>query len=283
MRGSRCCTCGGSAAAARGGGCTSCVSSSGGHWWRRRCRSARRRCIARARFANSSALAASVWHGYLAAVYGNLSALVYPFDTRTLVALNTTTAARTGLVLAPRRTSCACRAHGVLSVMGRAVWVDPHEFAWGWDTSRVAIPAGTWTEVSHCAHPTEISYHAEATTALFYPTPGSGVYLNVGQTVAFRTHAEAVHRFLGVYDDCYECDGYFDAVGRVARREGFDSVQFLGHDDQSCGNVAVEVMVLGVNGLVPCPNVTLRRGLYASEACHCVPRASPDNVCASCA
>ena len=97
----------------------------------------------------------------------------------------------------------------------------------------------------------------------------------------FRTHNEAMRRFVNWHDDCYECDPWYGVIGRPASSEGFDTIQFLHHDDQTCGNVAVEVVHTGADGSVPCPKLMFRKGL--SQPCNCVPRPSSANVCLSCA
>ena len=57
-------------------------------------------------------------------------------------------------------------------------------------------------------------------------TPGSGIYFNLGRTIAFAEHEDAYDHFQisGVPD-------YNSAMSAAAAAQGYDSVQFLSHVD----------------------------------------------------
>ena len=135
----------------------------------------------------------------------------------------------------------------------------------------------------------------EASAAFYYAARGSGLWINVGRTVAFGTHDDAVRYFLkrnctlrGV--GAHECDPFLKRVMVVAAHQGFDSVQFLGHCDAKCNTCLHEVAVLREHGRLACPPVTYRSGSRAQLQCTCVEHSSsvgtkerPDRGgCASC-
>ena len=47
---------------------------------------------------------------------------------------------------------------------------------------------------------------------------------------------------------------------RNARAAGLDSLQILHHDDQNCGNMAIELIHVHGKGFATCANVTLWKG-----------------------
>ena len=58
-------------------------------------------------------------------------------------------------------------------------------------TAHKPAPSHTWLEVSHCG-----GSAFEAHGAWMYATRGSALFINIGRTRVFQTHAEAVRRLL---------------------------------------------------------------------------------------
>ena len=133
----------------------------------------------------------------------------------------------------------------------------------------------TWIEVSHCSFMTlmspnypDLSYpedcksdpthvcKSEATDryhnqAWLYRTTGSGNYFNVGRTMAFNYHSDAVQHFFkrGCAKEAkygkrrgITCVNDLIELADRAQQLGFDTLQFLAHDDMRCGNTLLEVM-----------------------------------------
>ena len=67
----------------------------------------------------------------------------------------------------------------------------------------------------------------------------------------------------------HRCHPYFPKLMEAARAAGLDTLQFMTHNDQNCGNMALEIVDIR-NGTSTCPGGTpLRRGWRASEPCEC--------------
>ena len=118
----------------------------------------------------------------------------------------------------------------------------PIEFAWRLrmhKRSRQVISQGgfapiaerTWTEATHCGG----SPFEKSVGAFFYAARGSNLWINVGRTIAFGLHEEAVRHLLG--RECSErgldpqtgmrqCSRDLDEMAQTARARGYDTVQF---------------------------------------------------------
>ena len=94
------------------------------------------------------------------------------------------------------------------------------------------IANGTWAEATHCGG----SAFEPRAGAFFYAARGSNLWINIGRTLAFGMHEDAVRHFLG--RDCNErgldpqtgmrqCNGDLDEMARAAHHRGYDTVQFL--------------------------------------------------------
>ena len=133
----------------------------------------------------------------------------------------------------------------------------------------------TWIEVSHCSFMTlmtpnypDLSYPEDCKSdpthvckseamdryhnqAWLYRTTGSGNYFNVGRTMAFNYHSDAVQHFFkrGCAKEAkygkrrgMTCVNDLIELADRAQQLGFDTLQFLAHDDMRCGNTLLEVM-----------------------------------------
>lgn len=113
-------------------------------------------------------------------------------------------------------------------------------------------------EVTHCADSFVTTF--ETRGMWMYHAPGSGVYFDLGRTIAFRHHADAIAHFLNKKCTDYnwlhgfiECNSDFTNL-IIAAQKDYDSIQFLEHADMRCGNTAVEIMALNYIGNYPCGN-----------------------------
>lgn len=130
-----------------------------------------------------------------------------------------------------------------------------------------ALAPHTWVEVAHCIQETE------AVGCWFYYLPGTGIYFNLGKTIAFADHRDAALFFLGEQCPDTECSAdIFTKMFTEAKNQGFDSVQFLRHDDMRCGNTAVEIVHVRGRGSDTCCGdaSAFRTGWKAKyPSCHC--------------
>jgi len=224
-----------------------------------------------------------------------------PAENSAMLAVATTqevAAATTGPQLAPEplqppRCPLSSPTTGYLEpYLGRVVHA-PREAVW------LARPApftpvadGSWVEVTHCG-----GGWNEKHGHWMYVARGSGLYVNVGRTIAFGSHEESVRRFLGTacrgplwchYGNCLQqCDDELGRMSLAAREAGFDSVQFVSHCDMRCNLCGHELVFVGIEGTQVCSSsITYRQGLHAARSCQCKPSAvwtSERGPCASCA
>lgn len=157
------------------------------------------------------------------------------------------------------------------------------------DPPRAPAKNGSWVEVTHCGHSA-----FETGGAFFYGLRGSGLWIFVGRSLAFETHEDAALHFLGrpcapgnAKDEnlgVVQCDDEMPEMMRVAKRRGWDSLQFTRHCDAFCGAgrggalkgdrrsqlCVAEIVRVGVDGSQACPRgVDFRRGADASAPCIC--------------
>jgi hypothetical protein len=89
----------------------------------------------------------------------------------------------------------------------------------------------------------------------FYATEGSGVWFDVGKTICFKKHNDAIKHFLG--RNCGDlssdfCDPYFGDMIIAAGVCGYKSIQFTEHGDQVCGLRAMEIVHVQGTGFYNC-------------------------------
>lgn len=141
-------------------------------------------------------------------------------------------------------------------------------------------------EVAHCSGSLEAT--KETSIMWFYAAKGSGIYFNIGKTISFKDHLDAVTHFLkkDCKTDWYhgkECIELYDELFKEVAKE-YDSIQFLNHDDMRCGNTAIEIIsVKNLAGQYTCGTKdgtgAFKKGWNGSKDCIC------DNtqLCINCA
>lgn len=136
------------------------------------------------------------------------------------------------------------------------------------------IPSYTKVEVQHVKD-VDLKYNLEDNCSWMYITKGSGVFFDVGRTIAFDHHKDAVKYFLnkpcsfGNGMAAVNCDDEQHDLVEAAKSQNYDSIQFLKHADQRCGLMRAEIIDLngfgqqacgsddkylstGKNGQIPC-------------------------------
>jgi hypothetical protein len=132
-------------------------------------------------------------------------------------------------------------------------------------------------EVTHCSDSFVLNYEVQG--MWFYHAPGSGIYFDLGRTIVFNHHEDAVKHFLNrpctdwsLLHGNIECNSDFDDLINEAKKE-YDSIQFLSHEDMRCGNTAVEIIALNYSGDYPCGNKPgkglFKSGWKGSKECNC--------------
>jgi len=231
------------------------------------------------RFSSAAELGADAkWSAYFTAVYGALPA-EFPVCTYDMHVINATAYAAAGLSGSrPVVTNIPKLAEGDLFPSFAGPGYGVYHEAWA------PLPNHTWTEVSHLVYPTELD------GMWVWRTRGSGVWANVGRTIAFPTpadqsqiHAEAI-AFLT--EGCSKRPSASwpqlesDVFGFCAREKGYDSVQFAPQDgDRPTGSFgiagATEIVFTRLDGDESCgsadaSDTLLRSGWRAGNTCACV-------------
>jgi hypothetical protein len=137
------------------------------------------------------------------------------------------------------------------------------------------IPNNTSIEVTHVSDAFTGQDTLEETSSWMYKATGSGIFFNTGNTISFKDHSEGVKYFLNIIISCpirEECAGYFNELFKKAGGKGYDSIQFLGHQDMRCGNTAIEIVDLHGVGNYPCGNknkLNIKSGWGGVNKCIC--------------
>ena len=151
-----------------------------------------------------------------------------------------------------------------------------------------AAPNHSWVEVTHCAGVNDQKY-AHYNFTFFYLARGSGNWVYTGRTNVIwwpRRNAseppQSKHTTKGMHNMMFREKGV-----------GYDTLQFVAQDDQTCGNNAVEIVHLRRSSYDACRAADYRSGWGATRECACrrhKPRANRPDVpgqprlrCGSCA
>ena len=165
------------------------------------------------------------------------------------------------------------------------------------DAVRLSVPLGVWNH-DRARSVTMQGECIEREGKWMYFAPGSGVTISLGRTRAFARHSDAIHELL--HRKCrpdpgalgfrrkqgIQCTEDFLELTRAARAAGYDTLQFLGHPDQRCGQMRIEILDVrrGASGSFSpiagaCGRALLRAGWGGIERCQC----DPTRPCINCA
>ena len=210
------------------------------------------------------------WGQYLEHVYGHVSRAgdLYPFRPSHLSVLYRPYLNLSAIVM-PEIGKC----HKVMPAGTpylERVWLDPQVYIPIVHPLHQRLRDHTWVEVTHCP----LDY--EQSGYWMYATPGSGMYINTGRTVAFNQHEEANIFFNLTYNTSVS-QGEITLAGLSGRAAalGYDTVQFLHHSDRACGLEAVEIVHTRYSGASSC-GPPMRTGLGATMPCNCSEIKSPN-------
>jgi len=157
-------------------------------------------------------------------------------------------------------------------------------------------PANAWVEISHMAG----NFFSHETEAMWFTrSRGSGIWFNVGTTIAFDTHSDGFNHMLNGTGDCkrpspaHTSDPmaagavFENALSKCARSKGFDSVQFRPYPYPVLNTFGQagwsELFSTRLVGKYACgtqeggPSSVFRSGWHASRVCDCDPSQNVTN------
>ena len=109
----------------------------------------------------------------------------------------------------------------------------------------------------------------EAGSPWFYIVKGSAVWMDIGRTIVFDSHADAVWYFLQEKVTTHPTPHkQLVRVAPVARRMGFDSIQYLKHCDNRCGCIGTELVLTKPASNPTCPS-TFYDTIDSTTPCTC--------------
>lgn len=88
------------------------------------------------------------------------------------------------------------------------------------------LPSNAWVEIERGREPREFS-------PWLYYMPGTGNWMNLGKTIAFPTHQQALQHFEVDSKIWFTDNGYvaYEELAKRAHSQGFDTVQFTSHPE----------------------------------------------------
>lgn len=213
-------------------------------------------------------------------VYGKVPDTGYPICVATLSHLYKPKLQAAGVALNSLSDGCPSNAGEYYSTMTDhqadfSVWIWNPVLAHPETTS---LPSSTWVEFIHQR------YFMDGDATWMYYTPGTAIWIYVGNTQAFDDHDEAVQTLLseqchgggGWSDNDKQCIPQFPRLYAAALSSGLNTMQFLKHGDMVCGaaqvhrrNMAIEIVDLGGPGTTTCGSDTYRAGWEAQAPCYC--------------
>jgi len=237
-------------------------------------------------FGSSDELWASPWAKYFQWVYGEVPSTGYPICTKSLMMIYKDLLSKAG-VQTPVSLSYQCPTWDgeFYSEMGfpndKFNWIytpalsQPFADDSGGTT---ALPSFYWVEVMHS------KWKQDGEATWFYYTPGSAVWMYLGNSKSYDNHPDATWDLLGeackyqAGDKPNECELQFGALYSAAIEAGWDSLQFLYHSDMSCAgsgtaNLAIEIIDVHGPGRETCSGkggkTRFRAGWEAQHECTC--------------
>lgn len=231
-------------------------------------------------------LADHAWASYFDIVYGTVPSSGYPICIASFSHLYKPHLETAGVTLPPLSDDCPSKPGEFYSTM------TDHQDEWSlwiWNPALAqpstigSLPANTWVEVIHQ------SYFMDGSATWLYYTPGTAMWMNLGNTRAYNDHDNAVTALLkepcqgggGWNANDHECIPQFPRLYAAARAANIHSIQFKYHSDMPCGknhirkNMAIEIVDLGYeeepnSGTTTCEGKTFIYHAGWEAATHCI-------------
>lgn len=234
------------------------------------------------------------WSAYFTTIYGGIPDWGYPICPGAFQFLWRHAAQATGVVqFEPENCRTGDEPHHIGQELDEGTYYtgetplearDAFAYIYNSKLLGASVPANTYVEVSHTVFP------GDSGAIWYYMAVGSGVWLNMGTTVVYNDHADAVKDLLGVpchdgaqdgLDTPTECENDFPGLYDKARSLGYDTIQFTHHYDCTCGPEGpssfrqnrlcnTEIIYLkDANGAAHGCTGALKGGWEASSDCNC--------------
>jgi len=218
------------------------------------------------------------WQKYFKAVYGEVPQVGYPLCIGDFRVLYTAELRKAG-IRTPAASKCPKKANtgayftqmhgdqkkqfpGVNFILQRP----PYK----------ALPQRAWVEIAHHNENAQ-----EVFGSWFYYMKGTGIWFNLGKTVSFGDHP-AAYKYFKVHAKG-KSEAKNTAMSRNAAASGYDSIQFLNHNDHgTCGpccqrlhlsSINVEIVGVKLKGTLSCAEPSgggaIRAGWMGGRACNC--------------
>jgi len=232
----------------------------------------------------------AAWSSYFQLVYGEVPTTGYSICTYGLTLLYKPLVAQAGLsgYWTPDEDcpKTAGKPYAKMSGFPASDW------SWIWNPilghpNGYSLTGNHWVEVMHTA------FKMDGSATWFYYTPGSGIYMWLGNTKVYDDHPDAVADLLS--QQCMdppkslgpnECGQQFEQLYKAAKLRKYDTLQFTKHADMQCttkanymGNMAIEIVDLAGPGGYACseqfPNGAtegwsrFRAGWEGKYKCYC--------------
>jgi len=239
-------------------------------------------------FKNKQELSKSIWSIYFINLYGELPINGYPIDVSKFWLLYTELLNKANIKIDDKciinnnydkcKTICPIKEGDIFSNMSNGddmdntIWIyhkGPHK----------PLSSNINVEITHVSGGYTDQKKIESFGSWMYYAPGSGIYFNLGKTISFNNHVESVKYFLNkksmnitcsLFDLCLS---YFTDIFKEAKKQGYDSIQYLNHDKLlRCGNTAIEIIDLNGIGAYTCGNknkINLRSEWMGKNKCIC--------------
>ena len=231
----------------------------------------------------------SAWYQYLQRVYGSkLHKMPFPFDTSKLWILYTDICRDCGIQFTklptrgcPKPETEKVKQTDVVCFKNMSLLHDKADTIWIYHPRLYkSIPNYKRVEVIH-TNDVLSSHHESNNNYWMYYAPGTGVWFDVGKTISFSYHREALCYFGidGKID--YLKANPFNMLFEAAIARGYDSLQFLQNNGGRCnegeeGTITrgsmnmFEIVSLRGNGTTTCggDNIQFFKG-FGTEPCKC--------------
>lgn len=194
------------------------------------------------------------WSSYIETVYLNKpteGSSNFPLDTNDFFMLYKNNLNTAGITIKPNLISDACIDQNKQNTLSEKMsnWTDTDSGKYWLNKLPpfTCLEDGTYAEIIHAKGD---DFNAGT---WMYRSIGSGIWFDVGKTICFRSHAEAIYQFLNITcTDAQTCNKHFPDLMSTILADGYKSIQFTENADQQCGLRALEIVHTAGNGFYTC-------------------------------
>lgn len=163
------------------------------------------------------------WLAYMTQVYWVVPPFKYPFCVGDLMIFYDDKIDQNGVMIPPIAGDCPPHGAPEGRRYRRNNYYQRAGVSFSWHAPPyTALPSHTWAEVTHAADP----FGDEHYGMWLLWTPGSGIWLDLGNSIAFSEHSDAFKHF-GIQNTTFANE----EMSQSAASAGYDSIQFTRHVD----------------------------------------------------